>query len=172
MSQNIEIKARCANLSQFEQRLQTLPVRFEGEDRQIDTFYKVSRGRLKLRESSLDGNLLIPYMRPDLPKAKESVYTLIRIEDSKTTKLLLEQLLGIEQVVTKTRRIYHFENVRIHLDEVENLGVFIELEAVLLDDTDKDIDHRKVQDLLNYLNIETKDLLVGAYADMFPKQPV
>lgn len=166
MGKNIEIKARCDNLYDFKSKLLQLPVTFEGEDFQVDTFFKVSKGRLKLRESSLSGNVLIPYLRPDQKGPIQSDYDLIKISNPQKLKFLLTEILGIKGEVRKKRAIYYFENVRIHLDEVEKLGNFIEFEAVVDDKEAINENEKKVQWLLNYFNINNDKLIDAAYMDL------
>lgn len=138
----------------------------EGEDVQIDTFFKVPNGRLKLRESSLYGNILIPYLRPNQNGPKQSSYELIPISDPEKTKTLLGIILGILGEVRKKRQIYFYENVRIHLDDVEMLGTFIELEAVIDDEKTIYENKEKTQWLLDYFKISNEQLIKVAYMDL------
>jgi predicted adenylyl cyclase CyaB len=170
MGINIEIKAHCDNLESFKSKLLQLPVTFEGEDTQIDTFFRVSHGRLKLRESTIYGNILIPYLRPNKEGPKQSDYELIRVSNPQKVKILLGQILGIVGEVMKKRTIYLFENVRIHLDEVEQLGSFIEFEAVIDDEKAVNRNKEKTQWLLNYFNITDNQLIKVAYVDLIKQQ--
>ncbi|MGD9899432.1 MAG: class IV adenylate cyclase [Calditrichaceae bacterium] len=166
MSLNIEIKARFNDPELFKTKIAELQTTYAGRDHQTDTFFHVPKGRLKLRESSLYGNILIPYIRNDQAGPKKSDYTLIKIDDSQKTKDLLTHILGIRVVVEKEREIFLFENVRIHLDHVKFLGTFIEFEAVVEDDSEIDKNHQKIQDLLSHFNIQKDDLIPKAYADL------
>ncbi|MEJ2052791.1 MAG: class IV adenylate cyclase [Calditrichaceae bacterium] len=166
MGLNVEIKARYDDLETFQTQVIQLPVTFEGEDIQIDTFFNVKTGRLKLRESLLYGNLLIPYLRPDQTGPKQADYELIKISDPKKLKFLFDEILGIYGTVRKKRRIYLFENVRIHLDAVENLGSFIEFEAVVDDAADIKVNEEKINWLLDYFKINKDQLINVAYMDL------
>ncbi|MEJ2544493.1 MAG: class IV adenylate cyclase [Calditrichaceae bacterium] len=166
---NIEIKARYDDLDLFKSKLVQLPVSFEGEDYQTDTFYIVPQGRLKLRESNLYGSILIPYIRSDEKGTKQSDYDLLPVSDPQKTKNLLSNILGVRGEVKKRRLIYIFENVRIHLDEVESLGNFIEFEAVIDDMKQIESNNQKVQWLLEYFNIDADHLLRVAYIDLISK---
>lgn len=166
MGINIEIKARCDDLESFKSKLLQLPVSYEGEDFQIDTFFTVPNGRLKLRESILYGNILIPYIRPDREGLKQSDYELIPISDPQKVKYLLGNILEIKGEVRKKRQIYFFENVRIHLDKVEQLGDFIEFEAVIDDEKAIDANIKKTHWLLNYFLITDDQLVKVAYIDL------
>lgn len=166
MGINIEIKAHCDDLETLKTKLLQLPVSYEGQDLQIDTFFNVPNGRLKLRESTLYGNILIPYLRPDRDGPKQSNYELIPVSDPQKVKILIGKILGIKGEVRKKRQIYLFENVRIHLDEVEQLGNFMELEAVINDEKTIDENREKTQWLLNYFQITDEQLVEVAYMDL------
>lgn len=169
MSFNIELKANCADLEVFEAKVKKLNHTFDGEDKQIDTFYHVPRGRLKLRESSLYGDFLIPYLRPDNSGPKRSDYSLLPVSDVPATKRVLEGMFGCQLVVKKIRKIYLHENVRIHIDLVEKLGSFVEFEAVVDNESDVEKNHEKVDDLIKYFGIAQKDFVSIAYADLLQK---
>jgi len=166
MGRNIEIKARCHDLNTFEDQLKRLAVQFEGEDAQTDTFFTVPEGRLKLRESQLYGNFLIPYVRSDQKGPRPADYSLIPLEDVEKVKGLLSSILGVKGFLRKIRRIYLYENVRIHIDQVEDLGTFIELEAVVSKSDDEGVSRNKIDRLLEYFNIEDDDLIAKAYIEL------
>ena len=169
MGINIEIKAYCDDLELFKSKLLQLPVTFKGMDFQTDTFFNVPHGRLKLRESSLYGNILIPYLRPDQEGPKQSEYELIPISDAQKIKNLFSKILGIKGEIKKKRQIYLFENVRVHLDEVEKLGNFIELETVIDDEKTINENKEKTKWLLRYFNIDSSQLVESAYIDLIFK---
>ncbi len=166
MAKNIEIKARLRDLSRFGQKVRELNARLEGRDLQTDTFFEVKNGRLKLRESTLYGNLLIPYLRKDAAGPERSSYALIKIEDAEAVKSLLTQILDVKVVVKKQRDIYIHENVRIHIDDVESIGHFFEFEAVLDEKESGAENQQKVDRLLDYFEIDRADLIDKAYADL------
>jgi predicted adenylyl cyclase CyaB len=130
MPANLELKARCPDLAATRLRADAVATEWLGVDRQVDTYFRAPGGRLKLRESSLSGGQLIPYLRPDQRAARRSDYVVIPIPEAERTKALLSELLGVHRVVRKRREIALYQNVRIHLDQVEGLGDFVELEAV------------------------------------------
>ena len=166
MSFNIELKAQCADLEAFEAKVKKLDHTFDGLDNQIDTFYTVPKGRLKLRESSLYGTFLIPYLRPDDSGPKRSDYSLLPVSDVTATKRILEDMFGSQLIVKKIRKIYIFENVRIHLDQVEGLGNFIEFEAVVENASEVNINREKLDKLIKYYGVNEKDFISSAYADL------
>jgi adenylate cyclase, class 2 len=161
---NLEIKARCADLDAAREQAKALATSRVGIDRQTDSYFVTRRGRLKLRESSLSGGQLIPYLRPNQPGPKNSDYGVIPIEEPERVKALLTEILGVHRVVRKVREIWLHENVRIHLDEVEGLGSFVELEAVY-DGAPESLpaQERKVRFLMDRLGIREEDLVDVSY---------
>lgn len=170
MSKNIEIKARYPDLGKAEDIARGLGAKFLGKDLQRDTFFNVPKGRLKLRESSLTGNILIPYLRSDQKEAKEARYVLLPVKDVSTTKALFSEILGERLIVEKTRRIYLLENIRIHLDEVTNLGNFLEFEAVIDAEHPEEKSQAALDELLEKFGVEVEDLIAGAYADLLQEK--
>jgi predicted adenylyl cyclase CyaB len=169
---NIEIKARYSDLAQARRIAKQLKARFVGRAKQVDTFYKVSQGRLKLRESSLKGAELIPYVRPNVRGPKTSQYVVLPVTDPTKTKLLFKGLLGVEGVVEKTRDLFLLGNVRIHLDQVRGLGNFLEFEAVMPKDSAKirRAETRKVEKLLKIFQVSPKDMIDISYRDMLKRK--
>ncbi|MHB2150140.1 class IV adenylate cyclase [Calditrichota bacterium LG25] len=170
MSQNIEIKAHFADLEKGRLKAEALGARFAGNDHQIDTYFKVERGRLKLRQSALSGNFLIPYLRPDDHSAKKSDYLLLPVENAQSARNLLAQMFGIRLIVEKERTIYLWENVRIHLDCVKGLGNFLEFEAVVDDEHSIETCQEQVQWLFKHFEIDRADLIGESYSDLLQKQ--
>ena len=164
MSRNLEIKARCEDLDSMRGRAVRIATQWIGVDHQVDTYFVTRSGRLKLRESSLSGGELIPYVRPDGEAPKRSDYQVIPVEDPEGLKELLTGLLGVHRVVAKEREIWLYQNVRIHLDQVEGLGTFIELEAVFEDGADDETEQQlKVAFLRDTLGIPDEDLVAISY---------
>ena len=126
---NVELKARDADPAATLSRALALGAGDEGVLRQRDTYFARTRGRLKLREE--DGRAqLIAYQRPDSTAARTSVYRLVEVLDPDELRAALDALLGTLVVVNKRRHLLLYENVRLHLDDVEGLGRFVELEGV------------------------------------------
>ncbi|MGH0029817.1 MAG: class IV adenylate cyclase [Myxococcota bacterium] len=164
---NIEIKARCADPSAARAVAERLATRHLGVDQQTDTYFTVPRGRLKLRESSLSGGQLIPYLRPDRPGPRRSDYQVLPVPDPAQLKRTLGEMLGVHKVVKKAREIFLVDNVRIHLDRVEGLGTFLELEAVFDGAASSEAEElRKVDALMVELGVGANDLIEGSYEGM------
>ena len=167
MRANLEIKAHCADLPRARERARELATEWVGVDRQVDTYFRTRAGRLKLRESSLSGGQLVPYLRPDEPEARRSDYQVIPVADPTGLKALLSQLLGVHRVVAKEREIALVGNVRIHLDRVDGLGSFLELEAVFDGSSEQEERERvKLSGLMARLGVSREDLIAGSYEGM------
>ena len=130
---NIEIKLAADNFRKINPLLKNLGAKHEGTLEQVDTYFVVPRGRLKLRAINNSTYQLIFYSRPDKEKSKLSDYHIV--EFSKEQYLLLLDMLklayGITVIVKKKRILWIYKNTRIHLDKVDSLGSFIELETVI-----------------------------------------
>lgn len=138
---NIEFKARANDLALLESLLLQHDPQYIGEDHQVDTYFNVPAGRLKLREGNIE-NALIHYEREDVARVKSSHVLLYRHQPDKTLKDILIKTLGIKAVVDKRRKIYFIGNVKFHFDTVDGLGTFIEVEAI---DKDGSIGKEKLQ---------------------------
>jgi len=165
---NIEIKAAYPELAKARAICEKLNATFVGIDHQTDTYFKVPNGRLKLRESSLSGAYLIPYLRPNESGPKKSEYARLTVEEVEKTKALFTQILGLDLVVKKSREIYLIGNVRVHLDEVEGAGSFFEFEAVYSEDSaeQRAVEERKVNELLKTFAISPEALQTSSYQQL------
>lgn len=165
MPQNVEIKARVQDPSRFRQLAANLA---DGPGQlicQTDTFFTVPTGRLKLREF-IDGSAeLIRYHRPDTEGPKTSDYAIFRTHDPAGLKTVLQGALPELGVVCKERTLYLAGRTRIHFDEVENLGTFMELEVVLADGDSIADGQAEARRLMDALEIAAADLVTGAYLD-------
>ena len=163
---NIELKARCDDLGRLRDACGSLGAEAEEPERQIDTYFGVARGRLKLRESLRTGAELIYYMRPDVEGARESHYEIYQVEDAEALKALLKRALGVQAVVAKRREIYLIGNVRVHLDKVQGLGGFVELEGIVEHQAELFHVAEEVRRLEQALGIPTDSLVKESYADL------
>ena len=163
---NFEFKAATKDIGALEKKLLQLNPNFIGEDKQTDTYFNVTKGRLKLREGNIE-NSLIYYERQDVADAKQSDVLLYRHQPDKSLKDILIKLHGIKVVVNKIRKIYFIENVKFHFDTIRELGTFIEVEAI--DDTGN-IGIEKLKEQCNkYVNlfeIKNEDYISISYSDM------
>ena len=163
---NIEFKASTNKLAALETLLQQHSPSFIGEDHQIDTYFNVQVGRLKLREGNIE-NALIHYEREDFAGAKSSHVLLYQHQPDKTLKEILIKTLGIKAVVDKSRKIYFINNVKFHFDTVYELGTFVEVEAI---DKDGSIGKEKLQaqcdEYAALFGITAEDFCSVSYSDM------
>ena len=163
---NIEIKAKSLELDRIRDILKSKNADFKGIDHQVDTYFKVNSGRLKLREGNIE-NHLIYYEREDKSGPKKSLVVLYKYNPDQNLKEILTRSLGVLAVVNKHREIYFIDNVKFHLDNVKGLGNFVEIEAI---DEDGSIGseklHEQCKHYLKLLNISKEDLLENSYSDL------
>ena len=166
---NIEIKARAAEPDRIREILKTNNADFIGVDHQVDTYFKVASGRLKLREGNIE-NHLIYYERENTRGPKKSSVTLFKNNPNSNLKGILIKSLGVLAVVDKYREIYFIDNVKFHLDNVDGLGTFVEIEAL---DKDESIGYDKLLEQCNYylnlLLVSKEDLIATSYSDMLQR---
>src|SRR5919106_3474013 len=167
---NIELKARDPQPGRTLELALAAGAEDQGELAQRDTYFARARGRLKLREGAGAAEL-IQYRRADMPDARESEYRRIPAADAPALREALDAALGTLVVVEKRRRLLLHENVRIHLDEVEGLGSFVELEAVAQPDSDLSAEHDKVSRLRAELEVGDDSLVAQSYSDLLLDTP-
>ena len=170
---NVEIKAPCADLSRAREAALRLGAQPAYEEQQTDTYFATRRGRFKLRESSLGRAELVPYLRPDQLGARRSDYRVIPLADGPGTRELFAAILGVHRVVRKRREVLLWQNVRIHLDRVDSLGSFVELEAVFDGSEAMETEQRRlVAQLMHELGIAEASCIATSYeallADALP----
>jgi homotetrameric cytidine deaminase len=170
-SRNIEFKARDAQPARTLELALGLGAEDRGEIAQTDTYFARARGRLKLREQQPGDAELIQYRRADTPGARESEYRRVPTADAAALRDALDAALGTLVVVEKRRRLLLHENVRIHIDEVEGLGSFVELEAVAQPDSDLSADQDKIGRLRAELGIGDDALVAQSYSDLLLETP-
>jgi homotetrameric cytidine deaminase len=167
---NVELKARDPDPARTLERALALGADDRGEIRQRDTYFSKARGRLKLREQETGGSPLwdelIEYSRADSTDPRTSTYRRVPVADVAPLLEALDAAYGTLGTVTKRRRVLLWDGVRIHLDEVEGLGSFIELEAVAEVDSDLRAEHEKVERLRAELGIEDDNLIATSYSDL------
>jgi len=168
---NVEIKARVRDLSRLQHLVESLSDGPCTVLRQEDTVFNTPRGRLKLRVISPRRGELIYYEREDVTGPRRSTYVITHTDDPGSLKSALAAALGIRGVVRKERRLYRTGQTRIHLDEVEGLGSFIELEVVLNAGESSDGGVRMAEELKAHLGIDDDDLVKEAYIDLLTGTP-
>ena len=171
MARNIEVKARIDCIESVIALAKAIASSGPTEIIQDDTFFMCPNGRLKLRIFSEHDGQLIFYQRADSAAPKESNYVISPTGYPCTLLQTLEQALGVSGRVRKHRTLFWAGRTRIHLDRVEGLGSFIELEVVLDDGESNDIGVSVALDLLAKLAISPQQLVVGAYVDLIAASP-
>lgn len=166
---NVEIKARCGDHEGIRRILKAKNARFVGLDHQVDTYFLTGSGRLKLREGTIENNL-IWYQRPDRAGPKTSQCILYKTEKGSALKNILQETMGVMVVVDKEREIYFIDNIKIHLDRVKGLGTFLEIEAQSeLGDKTEDFLKSQCKGLMEELGTSPGDLLSDSYSDLLMK---
>lgn len=162
---NVELKARIGSLDAARTVCRQF-ARFAANERQTDTYFACSRGRLKLRERAPEPAQLVAYSRADAATPRASDYWLVPAPDPTALKAALASTLGVLVVVEKEREVFLHRNVRIHLDRVAGLGEFIEFEAVLSSGDDETAAAALVAELAERLQIDPCANVDGSYSDL------
>lgn len=166
---NIELKARDADPARSLAVCRRIEATAGGLLEQRDTYFEVQYGRLKLREHASGPAQLIFYRRTDVGTARSSDYRITEVGDAAEARQLLDEALGTLAVVRKRRRLFLWRGVRIHLDDVEALGRFVELEGVVAEGrTDAEM-RARVEQLSRQLEIDVASLVSGSYLDLMTK---
>jgi predicted adenylyl cyclase CyaB len=161
---NFEFKARLKDEQRVRAALKRLDARFIGTDHQLDTYFRVPGGRLKVREGRLE-NALIFYRRSNVRRARQAAVEMMLLPRRNHLRAILARALGTVAVVDKRREIYFVKNVKIHLDRVRQLGKFVEVEAISRTGDVKKIrsQARQFQELFG---IKAKDIVAESYSDL------
>jgi len=164
---NIEIKYQVSQLQKIRDFLSSRPeVRQIKTILQTDIYYNTCKGRLKLRIPSTGKAELIYYEREDLTRARESDYQLFPVEKPEQLDKMLRHALGVKVHVKKQRMLFIFRNVRIHLDSVDDLGEFLEFEAVINKKTPAGLAARNLHQIQQSLTHFKLIPQAGSYADL------
>lgn len=166
MPANIEIKTALENRATAEKIANRLSDTCPETIQQEDTFFRCDGARLKLRVLAPDRGELIRYERSDVADARCSRYLIARTSDPHALKEILTKALDIVGVVKKTRTLYMIGQTRVHIDEVERLGTFLELEVVLRDRQTEAEGKTIAENLMAELGIDKRQLIPAAYVDL------
>jgi len=172
MARNVEIKAHVSDLAAVRSKAAALASAPGLCLTQADTFFVVPNGRLKIREFSDGSGELIAYARSHEPGPKESVYSIVRCAHAQALSETLGRALPVRGRVVKRREVWLAGRTRIHLDEVEHLGAFVELEVVLRDDEPVHAGEREAYELMTALGISAAALVPDAYIDLLERAAV
>ena len=161
---NVELKATDPDPSYSLQVCRDLRAADHGVIQQRDTYFHVPHGGLKLREESPGRPHLIQFERADRPEQRQSSYRIAEVDNGTAVRAMLEAALEVRGVVEKRRHLFLWRQVRIHLDEVNGIGCFIELEAVAPAESDLSHEHRLVTELRTAFAISDDRLCATGYA--------
>jgi len=168
----VELKAKIEDKDKetIKKKILELKAKQVGKFHQIDTYFYVPKGRLKLRE--VEGKpyaQLIYYERENVSSPKKSKVFILNITKPKEFKEMLKNILSVKSVVDKIREIYFYMGTQIHLDEVKNLGSFIEFEKQTVDEH-IEIEKAKIflKELMRKLEIAPKNLIKVSYGELVP----
>lgn len=168
--QNVETKARIDDLERVRSLALDLGALDRGARRDTDVYFHVARGRLKLRVSDgVPGGTLIAYQRPDQIESRISDYRLVTVPDVAAMREALSETLGVLVTLRKTRRVLLYGATRIHLDEIDDLGTFVELETVLGDQSpaEADAEHRFLRERLG---LDAAEIVPVSYSDLLMRR--
>ncbi|MBS3072010.1 class IV adenylate cyclase [Candidatus Pacearchaeota archaeon] len=166
---NVEFKARCRDPEWAHSYLQRIASEYKGLDHQIDIYFNVPNGRLKLRKGNIE-NSLIYYQRENISGPKQSDVTLLAVNPDSSLEEILRKSLGVKVEVHKKRHIYFADNVKFHIDEVKDLGNFIEVEALdLRGNLKRELLEIQCKTYREKLRVEDEDLISCSYSDMLLK---
>ncbi len=163
---NLEVKTRYPDLDAARHYALKLGAREAGTSHDVDTYFRVPEGRLKLRraEGAVHGTLIF-YRRPDMASSRISEYDLSRVNDVPSLLSLLDAAFGVLVTVSKNRQLFLYGATRIHLDQVAGLGSFVELETVLhgKDAAEAEAEHELVK---RALRLEEQLAVSASYSDL------
>lgn len=165
MARNLELKIKLKSHSGVIAGLKKIKAEYAGLLKQKDTYYKIPKGLLKLR--NVNGKFeLIKYLRDEKGKKRWSDYEVIRLEGKNPEKYFSE-LFKIDIVVEKKRELYLYKGTRVHLDTVKGLGKFLELETVV----DKGLKDTGIRfaETVRLLELDLKGQLKTSYKNLLEK---
>lgn len=166
MANNIEIKARVHDVAALKKAAEAAAGKEAEVINQTDTFFYSNTGRLKLREFPDGSGELISYFRENSSEPVPSDYQIYRTSKPDVLRHTLQMTLGVRGVVRKTRQLHMVGRTRIHLDDVEGLGHFMELEVVLEPGENPEVGEKEARQLMQKLGILEENLIECAYVDL------
>lgn len=169
MPSNVEIKAKVSDPTLFAEKAAKLSQSEGTIIGQHDTFFNCRQGRLKLRDFMNESGQLIFYERPDTDGPKLSRYSISPTSDPSSLRAVLSDAIGVKGEVRKERRLFLIGQTRVHLDTVEGLGNYMELEVVMRPEQTVEDGQKVAEDLMEKLGVSKESLVMGAYMDLILK---
>ncbi|XP_053682849.1 uncharacterized protein LOC128733197 [Sabethes cyaneus] len=169
---NVEIKASIANREAFDRKV-AIAEQLTGTAGEIikqhDVFFNAQKGRLKLRYLESKKSELIHYFRPDIGGPKVSTFHKTDLDEPQVMEKILAESIGRKGEVRKRRHLFLHEQTRIHLDDVEGLGYFLEFEVCLTPAQSEQDGTRVANEMMKLFEVADSDLIEGAYMDKLLK---
>ncbi len=167
---NLELKVRYCDRKRVFNALKKLNAEYKGILHQRDVYFDITPGRLKLRSINNTIHQLIYYKRNNRATAKYSNYYISEISHPKNVEEILSDIYSVRTIVSKSRRLYFWQNVRIHIDNVYSLGKFMEFEIICNTILQENESLNKMKYLKEIFKIKNSDVLSSSYSDMIVKK--
>lgn len=167
---NLELKVKYCDRKKVFNALKKLNAEYEGILYQRDVYFDITPGRLKLRSINNAIHQLIYYKRNNRATAKYSNYYISEISHPKNVEEILSDIYSVRTIVSKSRRLFFWQNVRIHIDNVYSLGKFMEFEIICNTILQENESLNKMKYLKEIFNIKNSDVLSSSYSDMIVKK--
>jgi adenylate cyclase, class 2 len=168
MPKNLELKSLYDSLARAKRIARAIGAAHKGTLRQVDTYFSMRFGRLKLREIDGEKSELIYYERANAKRSRYSDYRIVPLTEPRSARDAFRRLFGISVVVRKKRTLFLYQNARIHIDSVQRLGTFIEFEVVV--NRGKKQARALMQFLRKEFRIDPASLVAGSYSDMLRRK--
>jgi len=168
MPKNLELKSPYDSLSRGNRIARAIGAVHHGTLRQVDTYFNVRSGRLKLREIDGEEFELIYYKRANAKTSRYSDYRIVPLTEPRSARDLFRVLFGVSVVVRKKRTLFLYQNARIHIDSVERLGTFIEFEVVV--NRGKKQARALMQFLRKEFRVDPTSIVGGSYSDLLRRK--
>ena len=172
MRKNYELKVKLHNYDVAKWKADSYIHRFKNKHHFLEVqkdiyYYKVDGKRLKLRIINNEYGHLVYYDRKDSRNKRVSKYFLSDTKNPFELDKILRKFFKVQLVVNKTREIYTVKNLRIHLDRIQAVGIFLEFEIIY-----KSLGEAKIlmKELMKYFNIKRSDLIKDSYSDLILKK--
>lgn len=162
--QNVEFKSELRDPPLARAALTRLGATLAATLRQVDTYYRVPDGRLKKRETEGEPAEYIFYHRANLLRPKLSHFTIYT--ESEARKRFGLMPLPIWLTISKVREVWMFKNARVHLDDVEHLGSYFEVEVLVTPDRHVGLCHMLASDIRQRLAPMLGENIAVSYADL------
>lgn len=168
MQVNLEIKVPAKNLKKLRILVEKEGGKLIYSSKQIDVYYKLKNGRLKVRNSSKGEKSVIFYKRIEDGSERWSNFEVIHVSNPEEWIRFFDNFLERLVIVNKHRTLYHLRNTRIHFDKVKELGNFVELETKVVNGKLKA--KKEFQQIIKLLELNPDEQILNSYSDLILKK--